>query len=108
MLLLPPGAASEAIALDAEALTTGIRPADELGNLCDFAVPGRSNLTRAVYYHYSILAPGVETPIPGTEAYPVSRSAPLRMNPRHFLSGLVISMCRASATSGQTAWSKSD
>ncbi len=143
-MLFPSDAPGEAIALDAGSLTVGIRRADELGNLWDFAVPSGSNLTREGYvyqnikayllthahldhtsahylngpadiygakkpimgiqstidniasgiynwktwadfvalgyYEYSVLAPGVETPIPGTsmtvEAFVVSHGAP--------------------------------
>jgi len=55
-MLLPSDAPEEAIALDAGTLTVGIRRADELGNLWDFAVPSESNLTREGYIHQNIKA----------------------------------------------------
>ena len=55
-LLFPAGAPGEAIALDAGSLTTGIRRADEFGNLWDFRVPADSNLTREGYIYQSINA----------------------------------------------------
>jgi 3',5'-cyclic-nucleotide phosphodiesterase len=55
-LLFPSDAPSEAIALDAGTLTVGIRRADELGNLWDFAVPSESNLTREGYIYQNIKA----------------------------------------------------
>jgi len=55
-MLFPAGAPDEAIALDAGTLTVGIRRADELGNLWDFAVPSGSNLTREGYVHQNLKA----------------------------------------------------
>jgi 3',5'-cyclic-nucleotide phosphodiesterase len=55
-MLFPSDAPEEAIALDAGSLTTGIRRADELGNLWDFAVPAASNLTREGYVYQNIKA----------------------------------------------------
>ncbi|TFH08823.1 MAG: hypothetical protein E4H08_07050 [Candidatus Atribacteria bacterium] len=55
-MLFPSGAPEEAIALDAGTLTVGIRHADELGNLWDFAVPSGSNLTREGYVYQNIKA----------------------------------------------------
>jgi len=45
-LVFPAGLPGDAVAVDAGSLTTGIRAADELGNLWDFRVPTDSNLTR--------------------------------------------------------------
>ena len=55
-MLFPSDAPTEAVALDAGTLTVGIRRADELGNLWDFAVPSGSNLTREGYVHQNIKA----------------------------------------------------
>ena len=55
-MLFPTDAPTEAIALDAGTLTVGIRRADELGNLWNFAIPGDSNLTREGYVYQNIKA----------------------------------------------------
>jgi len=55
-MLFPSDAPGQAIALDAGSLTTGIRRADERGNLWDFHVPTGSNLTREGYIYQSINA----------------------------------------------------
>ena len=55
-MLFPADAPGEAIALDAGSLTTGIRWADELGNLWDFVVPSDSLLTREGHVYRNIKA----------------------------------------------------
>jgi len=55
-MLFPPDAPHESIALDAGSLTTGIRRADDLGNLWDFVVPSDSALTREGYVYQNIKA----------------------------------------------------
>ena len=55
-MLFPSDAPDEAVALDAGTLTVGIRRADELGNLWDFAAPAGSNLTREGYVYQNIKA----------------------------------------------------
>jgi|GEM_PF-37600 len=55
-LVFPAGATEQAIALDGGSITTGIRRADELGNLWDFRVPTDSDLTREGFVYQNTKA----------------------------------------------------